>query len=128
MRIPRGVPIALVLVLVGGAAVYQSVNGLPGTPPPGAEDRPGYPVYRTYCARCHGLGGVSRRATRMAGDSVSLVDPIWRSSVTPADIERIVVKGEDEMEGLGDRLTPEEVRLVVDYVLWMPVENAGAGQ
>jgi len=64
----------------------------------------------------------------MAGDSVSLVDPIWRSSVTPADIERIVVKGEDEMEGLGDRLTPEEVRLVVDYVLWMPVENAGAGQ
>jgi len=116
-------------VILGAAALgaallfWPALRPLPGTPPPHADQQPGYQPYRKYCARCHGLGGHSERAARVAKHRVSLVSPEWKARAQADSIRVAIVDGIGHMKGMGSDLTPELVDVLVDFVLWMPEQT-----
>jgi mono/diheme cytochrome c family protein len=67
---------------------------------------------------------MSERATRIARDSVSLVDPEWKRTATLEEIADAVRRGTGRMEGFGGELSDEEIREVAGYVKWLPAPEA----
>ena len=116
-----------VLIPVG---IAVAVFALGTREPPVLTDHAGYPVYRKHCKRCHGNRGDARKASRIAGHPVDLIDPAFRDTTRQEDIEVIVLRGKGKMEGYAGKLGEGDAAAVSRYVLALPPrseEPAGAG-
>lgn len=124
MKVVAGVLCAAGILLFIWTATHQ----LPGTPPPGAKEQAGFPLYRKHCARCHGLGGQSRRASQMAHETVSLVDPEFKDKLSRDELRRVIVEGKGKMEGLGPAFPRADLEHLLDFVQWMPADSKDTSQ
>jgi mono/diheme cytochrome c family protein len=108
-------PAVVALALLVIALVVKSG----GDTRPLAVDHPGYPVYRTYCRRCHGNEGDAAKASRVAGRPVDLAAPAYRDTLTFEDVRAVVLHGKKRMPAYADKLDEGEIDAVSVYVLEM---------
>lgn len=98
-RTTRIAPRFAVCLLVGITGVWA------------AED--GKALYDAKCAICHSKNGVAKP---MAKGSPNLNDPKWQEATTLEAIEQRITDGKALMKPFKDKLTPEQIKAVADYV------------
>jgi mono/diheme cytochrome c family protein len=96
-------PIALVAVF--GLAV-----------PALAADEDGKKLYDSKCSMCHGTDGVAKK---MGAGSKNFNDPAWKKTATVDTIVKDTKDGKGKMKGMGDKLSPEQMTAIANYVLTM---------
>ncbi len=107
--------VLLLLAVAAGPACRE--DSLPIADSRGREVEAGRRIYEQKCASCHNKSGDGRTITGGRFPYANLVDGKWRSDGTPAAIERQVRKGHDPMPRFEGKLTEEEIREVVAYVV-----------
>lgn len=95
--------IALVVTILGVLAFVAA--------PAFSED--GAAVYKAKCAMCHGEDGVAKK---MAEPSRNLNDPKFQSEVSKEAVVQILTDGKGKKKSMKDKLTPEQITAVADYV------------
>jgi mono/diheme cytochrome c family protein len=113
----RRLPLAAWLLLVA--------FGLPGCrnptlPEEAGADRDvaaGQRIFLRKCASCHNTNGDGRTVVAGHFPYANLVDGVWRSDGSPAAIEKQIRGGRDPMPRFEGKLTDEEIRQTVAYVL-----------
>ena len=93
-----------VVMIVGLLAVAAA--------PAFSED--GAAVYKAKCAMCHGENGVAKK---MAEPSRNLNDPKFQAEVSKDDVVKILTEGRGKKKSMKDKLTPEQMKAVAEYVL-----------
>ncbi len=80
---------------------------------------PAAKVFYRRCAACHGMDGKGRTRFAEGRPYADLTDGKWKHGGDRASIRRLVADGDpgSPMPAFGDRLTPGEIDLSVDYVL-----------
>jgi cytochrome c6 len=76
-----------------------------------AED--GKSLYDSKCAMCHGKDGVAKS---MAKGSGNFNNPEWQVANSVGKIEKDITDGKGKMTGFKDKLTPEQVKAIAEYV------------
>ena len=79
-----------------------------------AED--GKALYEAKCAMCHGVDGVAKK---MAAGSKNLNDPAWKKTATVEGIVKDTADGKGKMKGMADKLSPDQMTAIANYVLTM---------
>ncbi len=74
-------------------------------------------IYERKCASCHGEDGEGKTITASRFKYANLVDGVWRSDGSPAALERQIRRGHDPMPRFEGKLTDEEIRQTVAFVL-----------
>ena len=107
-------PFALTLVLVCLGC------GRPALPEGGSVDRDvaaGQRIFQRKCASCHNSNGDGRTIVARHFPNANLIDGVWRSDGSAAAIESQIRHGRDPMPKFEGKLTDEEIRQAVAYVL-----------
>ena len=73
----------------------------------------GAAVYKAKCAMCHGDNGVAKK---MAEPSRNLNDPKFQEAVSKDEIVKVLTDGKGKKKSMKDKLTPEQITAVADYV------------
>ncbi len=98
-----------VLVLVGVVVfVVELFANEPGSGA-AAKSGPGYDLYVSHCARCHGQEGEGGIGVKLSGGAVVDAFP------DEADEIRVVENGRVGMPAFKDKLSESEIRDVVKY-------------
>ena len=79
-----------------------------------AED--GKKLYDSKCAMCHGTDGVAKK---MAAGSKNFNDPAWKKTATVEGIVKDTADGKGKMKGMADKLSPDQMTAIANYVLTM---------
>jgi mono/diheme cytochrome c family protein len=116
------VPGGRILLLVALAALACGVaacreDGLPVGDDTPREVAAGRIIYGRKCASCHGSRGDGKTVTAGRFLYANLLDGRWRADGSPESIEKQVRRGHDPMPRFEGKLTDEEIRQVVAYVL-----------
>jgi mono/diheme cytochrome c family protein len=77
----------------------------------------GQRIFQRKCASCHNANGDGRTVVAGHFPYANLVDGVWRSDGSPAAIEKQIRKGRDPMPRFEGKLTDEEIRQTVAYVV-----------
>jgi cytochrome c6 len=108
VRIIRILSLSLLLFLLGW---HQEVLA--------ADLSNGSKIFEAHCAGCHANGGnIIRR-----GKNLQLKALIKYKMDSIATISNLVINGKGVMSAFGDRLTPEEIADVAEYVLERAANN-----
>ncbi len=78
-----------------------------------AEGPDGKTLYDNKCAACHGKDGVAKS---MAKGSANFNDPAWQKATPVEAVVKIVTDGRNKMPRYAEKLKPEEIRAIADYV------------
>ena len=110
----------LVLAFPVLAAALAAIAPLAG----GCLNRsPGETLWRKHCADCHGLDGAGNTPRYMGNQWANLIDGGWKTGSDPYTIETTIREGVyGEMPG-NDRLTADEIALIVDYLYYLRGET-----
>lgn len=88
-------------------------------------------IYQRKCASCHNRNGDGHTVTAGRFPYANLTDGKWRSDGSPSAIEKQIRNGRDPMPKFEGKLTDEEIRQTVAYVLALsksaPEPDAGRG-
>jgi cytochrome c6 len=117
----------LILVLVAFCAGCRD-NPVPVVDSSNRELEAGRRVYQQKCASCHNQNGDGRTITAGRFPYANLIDGKWRGDGTPASIARQVRKGHDPMPRFEGKLTDEEIREVVAYVVELSRQGEHRGR
>ena len=123
-RVQKAARIALAVALFSAAC-----RG-PRLPEGASADRDaaaGRRVFERKCASCHNLNGDGRTIVAGHFPHANLIDGIWRADGTAAAIEAQIRLGKDPMPKFEGKLTDEEIRQTVAYVLKLSQAGAGDG-
>lgn len=74
-------------------------------------------IFQRKCASCHNSNGDGRTVVAGHFPHANLIDGIWRSDGSAASIEKQIRQGRDPMPKFEGKLTDEEIRQTVAYVL-----------
>ena len=80
---------------------------------PSAQAADGKALYDAKCAMCHGKDGVAKP---MAKGSANLNDPKYQEAHTADQLVAVIEAGKGKMPAYKDKLKPEEIKAVADYV------------
>jgi mono/diheme cytochrome c family protein len=105
----------LTLLLAASAACRE--DSLPVADSKSRELEAGRRIYEQKCVSCHNRNGDGKTITAGRFPFANLIDGKWRSDGSPAAIERQVRRGHDPMPKFEGKLTDEEIREVVTYVV-----------
>lgn len=92
----------------------------PSLPEGGSRDRDvaaGQRIFQRKCASCHNSNGDGRTIVAGHFPNANLIDGVWRSDGSAASIEKQIRQGRDPMPRFEGKLTDEEIRQTVAYVL-----------
>lgn len=81
---------------------------------PALADEDGKKLYDSKCAMCHGSDGVAKK---MAAGSKNFNDPAWKKTATVDSIVKDTADGKGKMKGMSDKLSPEQMTAIANYVL-----------
>lgn len=86
---------------------------LPGLPPATASDRievDAASLYQEYCAACHGADRLGQMGPALLPENLG--------RVKPTEAARVIAEGRPatQMPPFGDRLSPEQIQALVDYI------------
>jgi mono/diheme cytochrome c family protein len=74
-------------------------------------------IFERKCASCHNGNGDGRTIVAGHFPYANLIDGVWRSDGSPEAIERQIRRGKDPMPKFEGKLTDEEIRQTVAYVM-----------
>ena len=77
----------------------------------------GQRIFERKCASCHNANGDGKTVTGSRFRYSNLIDGVWRSDGSPEAIERQIRRGRDPMPKFEGKLTEEEIRQIVTYVV-----------
>src|SRR5712692_2896826 len=113
----------LALIVLAACAACRRAP-LPVVDPSNRELLAGRRIFDEKCASCHNRNGDGKTITAGRFPYANLIDGKWRGDGSPASIDQQVRRGHDPMPKFEGKLTDEEIREVVSYV----VELARAGE
>lgn len=112
---------ALVMVVAFGVPSGASGPSLDKAPPPAApEEVDGKTVFLDTCKKCHGPDGKGDTGMGRRAKAKGLNWPDLTVSEIPADeVETIIIEGvkDTKMKAYKEKLSPEQITAVRDYVL-----------
>lgn len=108
---------ALALVALSLAAVCCRDRELPVADARTSDLAAGQRIFERKCASCHNTSGDGKTITAGRFHYANLIDGIWRSDGSAGAIERQIRRGHDPMPKFEGKLTDEEIRQTVTYVL-----------
>jgi mono/diheme cytochrome c family protein len=85
----------------------------------------GQRIFERKCASCHNTNGDGKTITGSRFRYANLIDGVWRSDGSPEAIERQIRGGHDPMPKFEGKLTDEEIRQTVEYVLELARTHGG---
>jgi mono/diheme cytochrome c family protein len=109
-------PIAFAVLLAAGIFGCRE-NGLPVVETRSQEIEAGRRIFERKCASCHNTNGDGQTITASKFPYANLIDGRWRSDGSAEAIERQIRRGRDPMPKFEGKLTDEEIRETVSYVL-----------
>jgi mono/diheme cytochrome c family protein len=118
----RRLPLCLALLVL--SALLPACYNAP-LPEGGSADRDvvaGRRIFLRKCASCHNENGDGKTIVARHFPYANLRDGVWRSDGSPAAIERQIRLGHDPMPRFEGKLTDEEIRQTVVYVLELAAE------
>ena len=83
-------------------------------------------IFERKCASCHNTNGDGKTITGGRFRYANLIDGVWRSDGSAEAIERQIRRGRDPMPKFEGKLTDEEIRQTVAYVLELSRRGAPA--
>ena len=112
-------PIAWLLTAGLSTVLGAACNNapLPESARAGRDEAAGRRIYQRKCASCHAASGDGRTIVAGHFPYANLIDGKWRSDGSPAAIELQIRDGKDPMPKFEGKLTDEEIRQTVAYVL-----------
>ncbi|HMA16917.1 MAG TPA: cytochrome c [Thermoanaerobaculia bacterium] len=109
--------VRLPLLGVAVLTVACSQEALPEADAHGGDLAAGRVIFERKCARCHNGNGDGETPVAGRFPYANLVDGVWRSDGTAESIERQIRRGRDPMPSFEKKLTDEQIRQTVEYVL-----------
>ena len=92
-----------------------------GTPVAAAQTPDGAAVYRQHCRTCHGgTGNPSQRMLGLYPKLKTLSDSTLMANLSVDSIVAVVRKGAGDMKPFAEKLSPEEMTAVAQYVRTLP--------
>ena len=85
----------------------------------------GQRIFERKCASCHNRNGDGNTVTASRFKYANLIDGVWRSDGSAEAIERQIRQGHDPMPKFEGKLTDEEIRQTVLYVLELSKTGGG---
>ena len=98
-------------------AVGCSDQALPEADGRGGDVAAGRVIFERKCVRCHNVNGDGETAVAGRFPYANLIDGVWRSEGTAESIEKQIRRGRDPMPSFEQKLTDEQIRQTVEYVL-----------
>ena len=77
----------------------------------------GQRIFERKCASCHNHNGDGRTIVAGHFPNANLIDGVWRGDGSPASIEKQIRTGHDPMPKFEGKLSEEEIRQTVAYVV-----------
>ncbi len=74
-------------------------------------------IFERKCARCHNRNGDGKTPVAGRFPYANLIDGVWRGDGSAESIERQIRRGRDPMPSFENKLTDEQIRQTVEYVL-----------
>jgi mono/diheme cytochrome c family protein len=90
---------------------------LPEGDPSNRELAAGRRIFERKCASCHNTNGDGKTVTAGRFPYANLIDGVWRGDGSPESIEHQIRYGHDPMPKFTGKLTDEEIRQTVAYVV-----------
>jgi mono/diheme cytochrome c family protein len=112
-------PLAPLLTAALAALLGSACNNapLPESARAGRDEAAGRRIYQRKCASCHAVSGDGRTIVAGHFPYANLIDGKWRSAGSPEAVELQIRHGKDPMPKFEGKLTDEEIRQTVTYVL-----------
>jgi mono/diheme cytochrome c family protein len=107
----------LLLVGLAALAIGCSEEALPEADAQGGDLAAGRVIFQKKCARCHNGNGDGQTPVAGRFPYANLIDGVWRSEGSPEAIEKQIRQGRDPMPKFEGKLTDEQIRQTVEYVL-----------
>jgi len=107
----------LFLVGLAALAIGCSEEALPEADAHGGDLAAGRVIFQKKCARCHNGNGDGQTPVAGRFPYANLIDGVWRSEGSPEAIEKQIRQGRDPMPKFEGKLTDEQIRQTVEYVL-----------
>lgn len=107
---------AFAVLLAAGLSACRK-DPLPVVETRSREIEAGRRIFERKCASCHNTNGDGQTITASKFPYANLIDGRWRSDGSPEAIERQIRRGRDPMPKFEGKLTDEEIRETVSYVL-----------
>jgi mono/diheme cytochrome c family protein len=107
----------LLLLAVALAVLSCHDRSLPVADGRSSDLAAGRKIFETKCASCHNTNGDGKTVTGSRFLYANLIDGIWRSDGSPEAIERQIRMGHDPMPKFEGKLTDEEIRQTVAFVV-----------
>jgi mono/diheme cytochrome c family protein len=108
---------ALALVVLSLVAVCCRDRELPVADARTSDLAAGQRIFERKCVSCHNTNGDGKTVTAGRFPYANLIDGVWRSDGSAGAIERQIRQGHDPMPKFEGKLTDEEIRQTVTYVL-----------
>jgi mono/diheme cytochrome c family protein len=108
------------LIILAGIALLSIGCGeeaLPEGDARGGDLAAGRAIFVKKCARCHNSNGDGKTPVAGRFPYANLIDGVWRSDGSAEAIERQIRQGRDPMPKFEGKLTDEQIRQTVEYVL-----------
>ena len=107
----------LAAVLFAGLAAGCNNAPLPEGARAGRDEAAGRRIFERKCASCHAANGDGKTIVAGHFPYANLIDGRWRADGSPESIELQIRDGKDPMPRFEGKLTDEEIRQTVAYVL-----------
>jgi mono/diheme cytochrome c family protein len=131
---PRSLYALLLAGFAAGAAPACNNAPLPEGARAGRDEAAGRRIFERKCVSCHAPSGDGKTIVAGHFPYANLIDGKWRSDGSAAAIELQIRDGKDPMPKFEGKLTDEEIRQTVAYVVALsraaesrgPAPSAGA--
>ena len=94
----------------------------------GGDIAAGRRIFERKCSRCHAANGDGKTVVAGRFPYANLIDGVWRSDGTALSIEKQIRRGRDPMPPFQGKLTDEQIRQTVTYVLELTGGSRAAGK
>ena len=94
----------------------------------GGDLAAGRRIFERKCARCHATNGDGKTVVAGRFPYANLIDGVWRSDGSAESIEKQIRRGRDPMPPFQGKLTDEQIRQTVAYVLELTGGSRDAGK
>jgi len=116
------------LTLSTALALACGERRLPEGDARGGDLAAGRRIFERKCARCHATNGDGKTVVAGRFPYANLIDGVWRSDGTAESIEKQIRRGRDPMPAFQGKLTDEQIRQTVTYVLELTGGSRDAGR
>jgi len=94
----------------------------------GGDLAAGRRIFERKCARCHASNGDGKTVVAGRFPYANLIDGVWRNDGSAESIEEQIRRGRDPMPPFQGKLTDEQIRQTVTYVLELTGGRRDAGK